>query len=192
MRFLAILAAALLLCPAAGAATLQQTVHFSGATASELADLYLTGEGQQQITGLSARYLDADGTIVERGSVGDRLQAFCVEPDKCLLDARVIDMAESDGHYTVVMSWWNFGWVSAVDSADYSVEGRGAPDSTLVLTFRDTAGGAEIQLVQVNVPDYRVVIPSPDGTEETGPLSTIVNTHWNTLYWDGVRRLTGK
>jgi len=135
-------------------------------------------------------YLDGSGAAVERGSAGDRLRAFCVEPETCLLDARVIEVAESDGQYTVVMSWWNFGWVSAVDQDDDSVEGRGAPDSTLVLTFRDTLTGAEAQLVQVNVPDYRVVIPSPDGTEEIGPLSTIVNSHWNTLYWDGIRRLT--
>lgn len=192
MRRAVIFAAGLIASSTAGAATLQQTVHFIGADASELAELYLTGAGQEQITGLPARYLGPDGAAVERAAPGDRLEAFCFEPDMCGLHARLVDFAESDGRYTVVMSWWNFGWVSAADPADYSVEGRGAPDSTLVLTFRDTARGAEIQLVQVNVPDYRVVIPSPDGTKETGPLSTIVNTHWNTLYWDGVRRLVGE
>ena len=58
-----------------------------------------------------------------------------------------------------------------------------------MLTFSDTLNGAQIELVQVNVPDYKVRIPSPDGSEEVGPLSHIVNTHWNTLYWDGFRRI---
>lgn len=45
---------------------------------------------------------------------------------------------------------------------------------------------------QANVPDYRVAIPAPDGSEETGPLSRIVNTHWNTLYWDSIRKLNSR
>lgn len=173
----------------AQAATLSQTQHFSGASAEALFDLYLTGAGQQAITGLPASYVSADGAPVDRGDVGDRLRAFCFEPEQCGLDAQVLGIDESDGVYTVVMSWWNFGWVSATDPAAYTVEQRGAPDSILVLTFRDTPRGAQIELVQVNVPDYAVSIPNPDGTVEDGPLSRIVNTHWNTLYWDGVRAL---
>ncbi len=68
---------------------------------------------------------------------------------------------------------------------------RGA-DGVLIITFRDTLRGAQIELVQANVPDYPVVIPNPDGTEENGPLSTIVNTHWNTLYWDKLRALVSE
>ena len=178
--------------PAATAATLSQTPHFAGASAKELYDLFVTAKGQESITGLPARIVSPDGTAAERASVGDRLMAFCFEPDRCGLDARILDLQEHDGQFGIVMSWWNFGWVSAVDDAHYTVENRGAPDSTLVLTFRDTLRGAQIELVQANVPDYAVVIPNPDGTEETGPLSHIVNTHWNTLYWDGIRRLTAQ
>jgi len=191
-RIVVSFAAILLAASATHAATLQQTAHFTGATASGLFELYMTGDGQQQITGLPARYLDADGNVVARASVGDSLEAFCFEPDRCGLAARILDIAEHAGRHTVVMSWWNFGWASAAEVADYTVEGRGAPDSTLVLTFADTPAGAEIRLVQANVPDYKVVIPNPDGSTETGPLSQIVNTHWNTLYWDGVRRLTSQ
>lgn len=172
----------------AQAATLSQTQHFAGASAEALFDLYLTGTGQESITGLPASYLSVDGEPVDRGGVGDRLLAFCFEPEQCGLHARILDVEAGDGVYTVVMSWWNFGWVSATDPDVYTVEQRGAPDSTLVLTFRDTETGAQIELVQVNVPDYTVRIPSPDGTVEEGPLSQIVNTHWNTLYWDGMRR----
>lgn len=191
MRRLLLSFASMLTATLANAATLEQTVHFAGASAADLFALYASGTGHERITGLPARYTGADGVVVATASVGDRLEAFCFEPEMCGLNARVVDIAESDGAFTMVMSWWNFGWVSAVDPADYTVEGRGAPDSTLVLTFRDTLEGAEIQLVQVNVPDYKVVIPNPDGSSETGPLSRIVNTHWNTLYWDGLRRLAG-
>jgi hypothetical protein len=188
MLRVAVLLTELLAASIASAATLSQTVHFPGGKAADLFCLYMTGAGQERITGLPAQYLNAKGEPVERGSVGDTLQAFCFEPGKCGLDAKVVAVDESPGAYTVVMSWWNFGWVSAVDPADYTVEQRGAPASTLVLTFRDTLAGAQVELVQVNVPDYKVVIPNPDGSKETGPLSRIVNTHWNTLYWDGVRR----
>ena len=172
----------------AQAATLSQTQHFAGASAQSLFDLYMTASGQEAITGLPASYLTVDGEPVERGEVGDQLLAFCFQPEQCGLHARVLDVEAGDGVYTVVMAWWNFGWVSAADPAVYTVDQRGALDSTLVLTFRDTPTGAQIELVQVNVPDYAVSIPSPDGTVEEGPLSQIVNTHWNTLYWDGVRR----
>jgi hypothetical protein len=52
------------------------------------------------------------------------------------------------------------------------------------LRFAENVAGAEIQLVQVGVPDYKVHIPP---TGETGPLSQIVNTHWNLLYWEPMR-----
>jgi hypothetical protein len=150
----------------------------------------MTGDGQESITGLPATYTNAAGEPVDEASVGDQLVAFCFSPEMCGLSATVVSVQENPGTYTVAMDWWNFGWVSAIDETDYSVPQRGAPDSNLVVTFRDTLAGAQIELVQVNVPDYKVRIPNPDGSEEIGPLSTIVNTHWNTLYWDGIRRLT--
>ena len=174
---------------AASAATLNQTPHFAGVSARALFEMFITGEGHQRITGLSARYVTAGGDETARGAAGDTLMAFCRQPDQCGLSAHILDVQEHDGHYGIVMLWWNFGWVSAIDAAVYTLADRGAPDSVLVLTFRDTSSGAQIELVQANVPDYAVVIPNPDGSQETGPLSAIVNTHWNTLYWDGVRRV---
>jgi len=41
------------------------------------------------------------------------------------------------------------------------------------------------QLVQVNVPDYKVSVPQ---TGEIGALSSIVNTHWNLLYWEPMKK----
>lgn len=57
-------------------------------------------------------------------------------------------------------------------------------DSTVVLTFQKTIAGAEIQLMQVNVPEYTVSVPE---TGEIGALSSIVNTHWSLLYWEPMR-----
>ena len=182
-------AAAVAVCSSASAATLSQTVHFNGASAKQMFGLYASSEGHQSITGLPANYLDGAGAVVSDAIVGGQLMAFCFEPDKCAVNARVLDIQENPGVYTIVMSWWNFGWLQAIDTADFTLEQRGAPDSLLIVTFRDTLRGAQVELVQANVPDYRVVIPNPDGTEENGPLSTIVNTHWNTLYWDKLRRL---
>ena len=62
----------------------------------------------------------------------------------------------------MVMSWWNFGWVSALDATGLFIENCGASDSILVLTFRDALSGAQIDLEQINVPDYKVRIPNPD------------------------------
>ncbi|WP_136658175.1 hypothetical protein [Nitratireductor sp. XY-223] len=178
----------LLLGHGAGAATLSQTIHFPGASADALYELYATSDGHKAVTGLPASYRAPDGAESERAQAGGTLDAFCFQPDMCALKARVLDISNAEGVHSITMAWWNFGWVSAVDPADMTVEGRGAPDSTLVLTFRDTLRGAQIELVQVNVPDFKVRIPNPDQTEEVGPLSSIVNTHWNTLYWDGFRR----
>ena len=178
----------ILLSQTVSAATLTQTIHFPGASADQLFELYATSTGHQTITGLPASYKNEEGIDTKRAKVGGSLDAFCFEPGKCGLNAKILDISQSAGVRTITMSWWNFGWVSAIDPTDLTVEGRGAADSILVLTFRNTLRGAQIELVQVNVPDFKVRIPNPDQSEEIGPLATIVNTHWNTLYWDGFRR----
>ncbi|MEP3279154.1 MAG: hypothetical protein ABJN26_25410 [Stappiaceae bacterium] len=174
------------------ASTLSQTVHFPEANADTLFELYATAEGHTQITGLPVAFKSADGADTDKAEVGGVLDAFCFEPGKCGLNARILDISSANGVHTITLSWWNFDWVSAIDPGDLTVEGRGAPDSTVVMTFRDTLRGAQIELVHVNVPDFKVRIPNPDKTEELGYLSTIVNTHWNTLYWDGFRRVVAQ
>ena len=185
-------AVAVTLSSAASAATLSQTVHFVGGVADEMFRLYSTSEGHTAITGFPASYQDDGGNPVDAAVPGGRLSAFCFQPDQCGLSARVLDLQSAPGLHTIVMAWWNFGWVSAIDKTDMAHPQRGAADSILTLTFRDTLRGAQIELVQVNVPDYKVEIPNPDQTSEIGPLSTIVNTHWNTLYWDKMRDMSGK
>ena len=190
LRKLTVAAIAVAMSSAASAATLSQTVHFVGGDADEMFRLYSTGEGHEAITGFPASYQDDAGNPVEAAVPGGRLSAFCFQPDMCGLSARVLELQSSPGLHTIVMAWWNFGWLQAIDKADLVDAQRGAADSILTLTFRDTLRGAQIELVQVNVPDYKVEIPNPDDTREIGPLSTIVNTHWNTLYWDKLRDLS--
>ncbi len=189
-RLLCAGAIALATTSAASAATLSQTVHFIGGDADEMFRLYSTSEGHAAITGLPATYRDGTGNPVDAAEVGGQLTAFCFQPEQCGLAARVLEIQSAPGLHTIVLAWWNFGWLQALDKADLGGE-RGAADSILTLTFRDTLRGAQVELVQVNVPDYKVEIPNPDETREVGPLSTIVNTHWNTLYWDPLRSLTG-
>ncbi len=78
------------------------------------------------------------------------------------------------------MTWKNMVWDFALDPSEIT-----DLDSTVVLTFRKNLAGAEIQLVQVNVPDYKVSVPQ---TGEIGSLSSIVNTHWNVLYWEPMKK----
>jgi hypothetical protein len=80
----------------------------------------------------------------------------------------------------IVLTWKNMVWNFALDPSEVT-----DLDSTVVLTFRKNLAGAEIQLVQANVPDYKVSVPE---TGEIGSLSSIVNTHWSLLYWEPMRR----
>ena len=62
----------------------------------------------------------------------------------------------------------------------------GAPDCILTLTFAKVPGGAEIRLVQVNVPDF-----PGDGADATGAPETEtdhVNTNWYFRYWEPMRK----
>ena len=80
----------------------------------------------------------------------------------------------------ITLAWKTLPWTFAVNPNDVTDLG-----STVVLTFQQNMVGAEIQLVQANVPDYKVAIPE---TGEIGTLSAIVNTHWSLLYWEPMRR----
>ena len=53
-------------------------------------------------------------------------------------------------------------------------------ESALVLTFKKTFAGAEIQLVQVNVPDFGATDPA---TSEVTTETATVNTNWYYRYW---------
>lgn len=179
-----------------GYAQIRQTVHFSNSDSTQnitpklLFDMYLTSDSHQKITGFPVKVTDADGTTKPVAGIGDRIEAFCFEENQCGLKATVLDIQmgeSSESTHVITLKWWNFGWLQAVDSKDLSGP-MGSLESIIVLTFKKTKDGSQIELTQVNVPEYKVNIPSPDGSMETGPLSQIVNTHWNTLYWDRFRK----
>jgi len=69
-------------------------------------------------------------------------------------------------------------WDAAVGAAPATT------DSVVILRFAPTMAGAEILLDQAGVPAYEVYLPD---TGERGPLESIVNTHWNLLYWEPMR-----
>ena len=79
------------------------------------------------------------------------------------------------GH-VVVMSWSATTWGLPKDAP--------VPESELVLTFRKTAEGAEIQLMQANVPDLLGGSATGDGATEPDA----VNTNWYYRYWEPMRK----
>jgi hypothetical protein len=164
-----------------------QTAHFAGLTPETLYDAYLSSKDHSAMTAhaLPATFVRPGVGQVAHGKEHDELLAFGFPgPDgqvNYFLTARILQLVPKK---RIVLSWKNQAWTLAVDSADVT-----DLDSTVVLTFKTNIEGAEIQLVQANVPDYKVAIPD---SGEVGPLSTLVNTHWNTLYWEPMRRFFQK
>ena len=169
---------------AASASTIEQTVQFKGVSQETLYNAYRSSKEHTAMTADGRRaatfYRPSKGDV-DHGEVGDELRAFgSSKPGEKVqygLTAKVLNLVPAK---VIVLSWKTFGWNMALDPSDVT-----DLESTVVLTFRRNAAGTEVQLVQVNVPDYKVKLPA---TGEVGPLSAIVNTHWNLLYWDPMRK----
>ena len=159
-----------------------QTAHFPGVSPDTLYNAYLSSSEHSAMTAGSrpATFFRPGEGEIARGEEGDELRAFGITgPDgqiQFLLSAKILQLVPEK---LIVLAWKNMVWNFALDPDEVT-----DLDSTVVLTFRTTIAGAEIQLVQVNVPDYKVSVPD---TGEVGPLSSIVNTHWNLLYWEPMR-----
>ncbi|HKB62598.1 MAG TPA: nuclear transport factor 2 family protein [Burkholderiales bacterium] len=166
------------------AATLNQTVQFMAVTPDALYDAFLSSADHAAMTmdgtHPSTFYRPSVGNV-SRGQEGDDLRAVGLKgPDGKLqyaVQAKILKLVPGK---LIVMSWKNWVWKLAVNPADVTDF-----ESTVVLTFRKNVAGAEVQLVQANVPDYTVRIPDP---EETGPLSSLVNAHWSLVYWEPMKR----
>jgi len=169
---------------AASASTIEQTVQFNGVLPETLYNAYLSSKEHAAMTADGSRaatfYRPSKGDV-DHGEVGDELRAFgSSKPGERVqygLTAKVLNLVPAK---VIVLSWKTFGWNMALDPSEVT-----ELESTVVLTFRRNAAGTEVQLVQVNVPDYKVKLPA---TGEVGPLSAIVNTHWNLLYWDPMKK----
>jgi hypothetical protein len=161
---------------------ISQTAHFPGLTPQRLYEAYLsaedhaamTADGRQQVT-----YQRPDGNPADSPQAGDRLLAFGQPADdgavEYRLTARLLELLPTE---RIVMAWRTAAWDAALSATPT------ATTSVVVLRFAPTIAGAEIRLDQVGVPAYEVHLPD---TGERGPLESIVNTHWNLLYWEPMR-----
>lgn len=146
------------------AGNIEQTAFFSDANASQLYHRYISSQMHADVIGSTAQYFDLKGKKVNEAVVGSNFSAF-----NGSVQATVLNLVPNK---RVVKSWRNRAWDMATDEEIKN------SDSILILTFRNVPGGAEIKLSQINIPDFYV-----DLNGEKGPLSSIVNTHWNILYW---------
>jgi uncharacterized protein YndB with AHSA1/START domain len=162
---------------------ISQTAHFPGLTPERLYDAYLsagdhaamTADGRQQVT-----YQRPDGSTADGPQAGDRLLAFGQPAGdgsvEYRLTARLLELVPGE---RIVMAWRSAAWDAAVSATPATA------DSVVVLRFAPNIADAEIRLDQAGVPGYEVHLPD---TGERGPLESIVNTHWNLLYWEPMRQ----
>lgn len=160
-----------------------QTAQFTGANPDTLYDAYLSSATHSAMTAGArpATFRRPGHGDVPDGNEGDELVAFGAQSEGgdtiYSLSARILRLVPKR---LIVLSWRNMAWDQALDPDEITDLA-----STVELTFVANFAGAEVRLVQGNVPSYRVRIPD---TGEVGPLEQIVNTHWSVLYWDPMRR----
>jgi hypothetical protein len=160
-----------------------QTVQFMGVSPETLYNAYLSSREHSAMTAGSrpAFFSRPSEGEVAQGQEGDELFAFGFSgPDgqtQFSLAAKILQLVPGK---VIVLTWKNMVWNFALDPSEVT-----DLDSTVVLTFKKNIAGAEIHLVQANVPDYKVSVPE---TGEIGSLSSIVNTHWSLLYWEPMKQ----
>jgi len=141
-----------------------QTAHFPGVSPERLSTAYLSSQEHSAMTAGSrpASFFRPGEGQVASGKEGDEWRAFGeTGPDgqtQFSLSAKIPQLVPGR---LIVLTWKNRGWYCALDPGEIT-----DLDSTVVFTFRKTSAGAEIQLVQVNVPDDKVKVPE---TGEVGP-----------------------
>ena len=166
-----------------------QTNQFMGVVPETLYNAYLnsvehgkmttSGEGEDKTT-----WHRPGAGNVATAQVGDELRCWGFKDEKGSqaynLKATILELVPNK---LVVQTWKNLPFTLTTNKEQIT-----DMPSTLILTFKQTAFGAEIQMVHVNVPDYEVHIPQ---TDETAPLNTIVNTHWGLQYWEPMKKYFG-
>ncbi|MDP4263369.1 MAG: SRPBCC domain-containing protein [Bacteroidota bacterium] len=164
-----------------------QTNQFVGVSPETLYHAYLnaTEHGKMTTSGVEATSYYRPGTgNVEVGEAGDELRAWSFKDENGTirhnLRATILSLVPGK---LIVQRWKNIPWTLATNPGLVT-----DLESTLVLTFKKTAFGAEIQMVHVNVPDYEVYIKE---TGEIAPLYTIVGTHWGLQYWEPMKKYFG-
>ncbi|HET6149233.1 MAG TPA: hypothetical protein VFH68_16970 [Polyangia bacterium] len=182
-----------------------QTAVFVGVSPLDLYDAFVTPSLHSAMTADGARpavvLRGNDDAHVQRAEPGDRLRAVGIRrADGDFNFAVEADVLRAVPGEQLVLVWKNIAWRLAIDPREVTP----AP-SIVVLGFHRNLAGAEIRLVQVEVPDYRVRLPliidelgdieraeraaqhlAPGG--EVGPLREIVNTHWSLVYWEPMKQ----
>ena len=164
-----------------------QTNQFIGVSPETLYNAYLNAleHGKMTSSGVETTSFYRKGVgNVETGEVGDELRAWSFKDANGELqhNLRATILSLIPGKL-IVQRWKNIPWTLATNPKLIT-----NLESTLVLTFKQTAFGAEIHMVHVNVPDYEVHI---EQTGEIAPLNTIVNTHWGLQYWEPMKKYFG-
>jgi uncharacterized protein YndB with AHSA1/START domain len=181
MRIQRLVPALLLLLAAmpAFAGNITQVAEFPGVTPQQLYDAYLSSKDHAAMTGMPATWhRPSTGKDVAVGEVGDEFRGFGMTGSdgkfQYLLGGKLLDLVPGK---EIVMTWKAVMWGLPA----------GAPDCILTLTFAKSPGGAEIRLVQVNVPD----LPDDGAKAADGEVQTEtdhVNTNWYFRYWEPMRK----
>lgn len=158
-----------------------QTAQFPGLTPEALYNAYLSAKDHAAMTGYPAMfYRPSAKSEVPVGQEGDELRAFGV-PGKdgklqYLIGGWILRLVPGK---EIVTTWRAVNWADA--------EHPNGPDleSILILTFKKNYAGAEIDLVQVNVPDDVAVDPA---TSEPTSETSHVNTNWYYRYWEPMHK----
>ncbi len=167
---------------AASAGNVIQTAEFPGLSPAILYNAYLSSAEHAAMTGYPATYYrPASRSDVAIGQEGDELRGFGVPGTdgklKYLIGGRILRLIPDR---EIVMTWKANAWDEGVKPAE-----KPNLESVLILTFRKTFAGAEIQLVQVNVPDFGTTDPN---TSEVTTETTTVNTNWYYRYWQPMQK----
>jgi len=162
----------------AAAGTLDQTIQFPGVEPQAVYDAYLTAKSHAAMTGFPAAfYRPSTKTEVAMAGEGDEFRGFGV-PGKdgklqYLIGGRILHLVPGR---EIVMTWRAAMW------DEHAQPGETTPDCILILTLKKSYGGTELQLVQVNVPEY----PGLDASAASGQYvseASAVNTNWYFRYW---------
>ena len=162
------------------AGNITQVAEFPGLTPQKLYDAYLSSGDHAAMTGFPATYYRASTkTEVAVGQEGDELRAFGMTGADgklhYIIQAKLLRLVPGQ---EIVSTWKASTWNLPVDAA--------VPDCILVLTFHKTQAGAEIRLVQVNVPDFPDL--SDAKAAAAGTETDAVNTNWYFRYWEPMRK----
>jgi len=171
------------LMPAAEAGTIQQTLQFPGVTPEAIYAAYMSAKEHSAMTGYPAAYYRASTQQeVDVGQEGDEFRGFGVTGKdgklQYLIGGRILHLVPGR---EIVMTWHATQW------SEHAKPGEVAADCILVLSFKPSHGGTELQLVQTGIPDYPGLETGEASNAYTSETST-VNTNWYFRYWAPMQR----